>query len=664
MVFKNNVMLSEGALPLDYDWDGTNDIITFHPALVSGDKVVVVYKHQTPSDGGEDDIAAHTTESKLNTPVPYVIGEWCFDLEDVDMKRQFRAVTVYGLTDRHNADDNDAAGETWSSSANVVDSEVKYYLNETFNPWDLYSAVEKDTRSWVEWTTATTSYTTLRKPVIQVSNADWDQYCVSSERVILGGSLLKRPANYTITYNADGTANILGMPSGTKKILYNTKPDVTGASSQTDSWAGGIAYNTTTLDISSHTVSKTWNDTIGAIHGFSLAYPGMNVYGTNRTTSGAGTNWTETWSLQKIWNETNFKVFLGETYTSTLPNLYDPINVTQTNGNVTFMFDLGGALTKTLTATSDSKVISPLPAETVHVAYLNHQIDVSLSVTQRNYTDANGATTNQTWTSSLTITVTASYRDFLMGRYEWTTVGRDAQTVDSAGASLVTAAFKDKQVEIGLAGADMNNSVAANAMPWVMAKWGGTGDTKNDYYKVAGTDYRTALKDDWCTKWPVASSNMIGVGGLYANLLAYYANDFTNAFFGTPDFTAGSPYSGMITGIPCWNRGWNGTWNVYSSSSTTGYAVISTYKDINGTVLFLIWGHWGRDTYYVTQWFHEWEIYELQSAPRGITSIIVQISYPVSDPTHPTFSIVECLGTISERTWSYQGITKGGIHDP
>jgi hypothetical protein len=57
-----------------------------------------------------------------------------------------------------------------------------------------------------------------------------------------------------------------------------------------------------------------------------------------------------------------------------------------------------------------------------------------------------------------------------MGRYEWTVVGRDAASVDSAGASLVTAAFKNKQVEIGLAGEDMYDPLITNQMPLVMAK--------------------------------------------------------------------------------------------------------------------------------------------------------------------------------------------------
>ena len=107
--------------------------------------------------------------------------------------------------------------------------------------------------------------------------------------------------------------------------------------------------------------------------------------------------------------------------------------------------------------------------------------------------------------------------------------------------------------------------------------------------------------------------------------------------------------------LTCWDK------NTYASSSTTGYAVITTYKDINGTVMFLIWGHWGRDTYYATKWFHEGGAEQLQEAPEGLTTIILEIDYTICEPA---VSIVECLGTISETLWIHGTEEKGGIHDP
>jgi hypothetical protein len=48
---------------------------------------------------------------------------------------------------------------------NAIDREVKYQLDEVFNPWSLVDAVDKDTKSWVEifnadgtWSTKTLTY--------------------------------------------------------------------------------------------------------------------------------------------------------------------------------------------------------------------------------------------------------------------------------------------------------------------------------------------------------------------------------------------------------------------------------------------------------------------------------------------------------------------------
>jgi hypothetical protein len=96
---------------------------------------------------------------------------------------------------------------------------------------------------------------------------------------------------------------------------------------------------------------------------------------------------------------------------------------------------------------------------------------------------------------------------------------------------------------------------------------------------------------------------------------------------------------------------------------------------LNATEIFDVFGHFGRDTYYATQWLYGDEargispgIHELQTAPPGVTAIILKIDY--TDAKHPTFSIVEVLGTKTEREWYDPFGTdvtdpyKGGIHDP
>jgi hypothetical protein len=232
------------------------------------------------------------------------------------------------------------------------------------------------------------------------------------------------------------------------------------------------------------------------------------------------------------------------------------------------------------------------------------------------------------------------------GRYEWTVVGREAASVDSVGAALVTAAFKNKGIEIGMAGLDMWDSELANQIPHVMRKFG-TGDAMTDYHHDhAAGDHRASLRDDWCTTWPVASSDMIGVGGPLANVYAYYMNDFTEAYY---DST-----SGEIETSTCWNK------NSYASDEDTGYAVISTYKDINGTVNLVIWGHWGRDTFYASKWFHEGGAVQLQDAPYCLTGIVLEIDYTEHEPE---VSVAEVLGTISEAEWIHGEEEKGGIHD-
>jgi hypothetical protein len=260
------------------------------------------------------------------------------------------------------------------------------------------------------------------------------------------------------------------------------------------------------------------------------------------------------------------------------------------------------------------------------------------------------------------------------GRYEWGIVGRDAATIDSAGLSMVSAILKDKGIEYGYAGADMNSTTMANMMPYVMSAFS-KGTTSAAYKDSMG---RTALRNNYCPTaiittygwydafyywnsygWfgsgqyydatPIATSNIVIEGGYYANLAAYYLNDFTSANLNT--------MTGTITAWSCWSK------HTYASNSTMGYAVVSTYLDENGTLMFAVWGYYGRDTYWASSWLQKDGAYEFQNSNAfyGATSVVLQINYKASQ-TNPTFSVVEVLGTISERL--SEGV-KGGIHpDP
>ena len=225
--------------------------------------------------------------------------------------------------------------------------------------------------------------------------------------------------------------------------------------------------------------------------------------------------------------------------------------------------------------------------------------------------------------------------------WEWIIVGRDSAAVDSAGSAVVSEFFKNKQMPVLWSGLDMKDVTNGPTTPFVMVKFG-SGNDKADYkWPVDG---RSALKDDWCTSQPVKTSDMISVGGPNANMLTYYFNDFTNAYWET----------NKIRALTCWSK------NKYVSvKGTTGYAVISTYKDIDGTIGFLVWGVNGEDTYWGCWWL--WHFgWKLQKEPDCVTDIILKFDYSKLTPS--TFShdsakykpgfcfweVVEALGTISE----------------
>jgi hypothetical protein len=171
---------------------------------------------------------------------------------------------------------------------------------------------------------------------------------------------------------------------------------------------------------------------------------------------------------------------------------------------------------------------------------------------------------------------------------------------------------------------------------------GATSGTRADYRDSLG---RPHLRDDWCTNIAVASSDMIFVGGPIAQLGTEYFNEFTDAFFASSAYVINDTgQSNKILALSCWAK----------NAAGSGYATIGIYKDLNGTIGLVIWGFDGQDTYYASKWF--WDgmgetpgIVQLQSMNRGVTSIVLEITYSTSDPTHPTVDIVERLGTISEK---------------
>jgi len=632
--------------------------------------------------------------------VPFYIGEWDFVLYyegDVESRTQFRGVTEYGVIKQHDASDAQITRGT-----NRLDREVNYYLNQTFNPWDLNDAVEKKTTRWVEYWNQyymynATSYTTAQRyaPVKVVSNADWYNYASFSERledVTSAPYKLVPRSSYTITANADGTATVSGL-SATKlyKFLYSTDANVVMHDISAFTF---FASENSTEEVNpeigiADDASTSWTDVLGSAQQIEIDDMDLEVVLGNDTADFTAVFTPDLgYGLQGY--DENFAVSTERGFTGS----WDFMNtmsedlplIAMDNGNASIEID-------------DLDVhwtIDAREGKTVNIDTLNFQVDITVTVSYNATEDEMNVTAVFDLNPASTIEAINMYEASAAGRYEWVEVGRDSAAVDSVGSAMVAEAMDSwKEVAVGIAGEDMWDPVVANQIPSVMAKFG-SGNAVADYKDAAKAGnqpgYRAALIDDWCTFWPVTTSNMISVGGPIANVLSYYANDFTTAFYGITQFS-GNEYADKITGIPCWDRNWTGTtgYNLYQSSATVGYAVISTTLDINGTELFTVYGHWGRDTYYASMWLHgeqnrgvmafggytfsvagsmEPGLVELQRAPAGVQSIILQITYSQFDPKHPTYSIPEVLGTISERTWTDYGATdvtnpvKGGIHDP
>jgi hypothetical protein len=587
----------------------------------SGDTVKIVYKYVTK----QIDMLSEPNS-------PFVIGEWAFRMTEAG--QMFRGVTVYGITDRN--DGNDTPN---------LDTEVKYYLKETFNPYDLRDAVHKETRRWIYKGPVFGVSKTLEHAPMEYPVPDWDEYCTFAERVLVNG-VLQVPiraggTDYSLSVNPAtgvGTITFTYAPMGTVKILYSTLPEWSAIGSVTlaaETLNTPSTQDPVTVELTDiYRSYKFAEDPLGVIHGFDFT---VDVEVTLKTVAD---NVTETLYLSLDGVHTDYKVIYdaNDVDESTMDHLYyywDNITATGTDIDAKLVTRDPTNLLWNTTVTDESTDIDVLDI------LQNFRID---------------ATYNQT-TDYFNVTVTPimgyDYFEHQMGQYEWMTVGKDAATIDAAGAAYITQAFDSlKQIHVKMTGMDIKDADYGPYAPYVMG--GATTGTRTDYYYNYPIDNRTALQDDWCTTVPVASSNMLFTGGPRANLGTEYFNDFTNAFFAMNEYvTNDTGHSEKIMALSCWDK------NTYGS----GYAAISVYKDLNGTIGFLIWGVDGQDTYYAAKWFWDYRlpivteegtvvysgIQYLQAMNRGVTDIILEICYPVGDPIHPTVSVVEKLGTVSEK---------------
>jgi hypothetical protein len=294
------------------------------------------------------------------------------------------------------------------------------------------------------------------------------------------------------------------------------------------------------------------------------------------------------------------------------------------------------------------------------------------------------------------------------GRYEWIVVGRDAASIDSVGAAMVSEYFDStKDIEVWNGALDIQYSASEPWTPYLMEQLRPTLLHDKTAYRDATLGYntgRTAFRDDWCTTVPIESSNIITVGGPQVNLASEYFNDFADAFWTIPACTPTAADQWKIMPLSCWSlnrlgqdgivHSYKPTYNATTGAQKTGYGVISTYKDLDGTIGFIVWGWTGQDTYY-TSWVL-WNTIlgeKLQYEPPCLTTLILKFDYTkhptasgfwkVAEPPclttlilkfdytkHPTASgfwkVAEALGTISEYNGpKILGIAQGPIHwDP
>ena len=279
-----------------YIWHSDTKTVEFVRAPPAGTDIWFVYKR-----------AVRKVDLSAEPATPYVIAEWDFDLNDYG--DQFRAVTAYGVTDYHDASDDAIDGVLGEPSEDILDREVKYLLDEVFNPIDLNDAVHKQTKRWVEFKVADIygTVTLERRPFYDVGVDEWDQYCSFSERVIdLSVSppkvLNRWEGEYDVYVDAKGYATITGLePGHLYKILYSTLPQVEDTveltSTGSESFVNMTVCTTETAD--PEDIIATWTDNLGVTHDVSLVIEPIEIHWTRDVASFASDHGNLTWVLDE-----------------------------------------------------------------------------------------------------------------------------------------------------------------------------------------------------------------------------------------------------------------------------------------------------------------------------------------------------------------------------
>ena len=628
----------------------------------------------------------HAEQDDMTTEprTPFTMGEWVFDLSYADEKlptNQFRCITVYGINDLNDAVDRDIALDD-----NCIDKETLYQLDEVFNPWDLRQALGQDSFAWWDPTSVyDTSYNPFdyseymrddwpgkwterwvqnytgdgtqdtfwlsQQIVVPAGDDDptnqfpaWDAYCSPREKVLVDGVLQVPGIDYEISWEYSPEETVA---TGLKKIKSGDSfqlmyPRIYPDSDYVEVWVEDpygtpVHYPEYSIDYAdgklyiteAYTLPKDYTLKIG----YYLNWPASQIVFYEDSIPATGAHVEVLYSTFRI-------VYKTDKFLYGIDGLYEE--------NSDVEHDYYDYLLRYGPVVPESWMWWTVYEET----YKNWiTVLINGESISSDYWDF-GTYYNQPY-----IWVDYSYLELspgdvieviypiFSGRYEWTTVGTGSAPVDSAGASMVTEGLRQwTNFDTKLGSLDYKDTVYGPKAPYIFGNVSGTGSIKADYYdgqraqsvnQAAGRAY---LKDNWCTTLPISSSNIIVVGGPFANLGAEYFNDFTDSYVSRIGPTWGTGF----TSPACWNR------TLYKDTTNTGYATISTYKDINGTVGLIIQGWTGQDTYYACYAIQHGLPKILQCLQPGVTSIVLKFNYKVH-PTDPGFfTIVESLGTFTE----------------
>lgn len=631
------------------------------------DEFVIVYKRVMQGHTPHQDVSAldcmpwegfeaetmHNSLGMYEEPdTPFVLAEWDFDL-DMDhpenSTHHFRCVSVYGVTDNHNAVDPDQPGQAGTFR---IDEEVVYQLNEIFNPWDLTDSVHLDSFRWAQKGTISGSTIDLSSHETGDVNHEvwvppkWGYYCEDSEKVMVytgsGAVLLERPEDYdfldpdTIELSTEAAS----MYSGDLyKVLYSTKRvdimEIDESQLSADDFEVDVIKEDT-LD------SVIWKVQMAGVD--SSTSTGVQVI------IGDDTNpWFNIgWSPGESTTDPIFKPYDGGWGAATTDL---PPGLMVSGGYNEYYYEI------------------TIPRDYLGLCYY-----WAINVEATSNADLGDSSSHQQNYPSDWVRWTAEnmaktcFKGPHVGQYEWTVLGEASLPSDSLGASMLSSAWSDwKNIEVWLSALEVDASLAPS-IPVTLRKFTDTETPSrlNYHYDHAGGDHRAAFRDDWCTPddWSgelihpkaISSSDLIIVGGPLANEAAMYFNDFTDALIFTN-------YGDGFYGPGCWARTVNPHYQgmdfvdvpkheLWYDSTTTeddiGHAIVSTYKDLNETVGFIVYGYTAEDTYYTCSALRGGLLPWMQRLQEGVTTLIIEIDY--SD-LHPVkFHVKESLGRFTECT--------------